>query len=131
MHAFHTVGAGVVTAVAVQCAPRPASVQLAFLQCPSYSHVLRVLMLVGPGPEGGREGGTHTIQPPPRTQQHAPLSCPHIGWRRKGQHSLCVLCSVGLPYVAMVPLLLASEHAHLYRMAHAGPAEAGGGAVRH
>lgn len=38
--------AGVVTAVALQCVARPASVQLAFLQCASYSHVLQTLTLV-------------------------------------------------------------------------------------
>lgn len=34
---------GVVTAVAVQCAPRPRSVQLAFLACPSFEHVTAAL----------------------------------------------------------------------------------------
>lgn len=35
--------AGVVTAVAIQCAPKPSSVQVAFLQCPSFSAVQQVL----------------------------------------------------------------------------------------
>eukprot|EP00201_Polytomella_parva_P001980 CAMPEP_0175087044 /NCGR_PEP_ID=MMETSP0052_2-20121109/29606_1 /TAXON_ID=51329 ORGANISM="Polytomella parva, Strain SAG 63-3" /NCGR_SAMPLE_ID=MMETSP0052_2 /ASSEMBLY_ACC=CAM_ASM_000194 /LENGTH=481 /DNA_ID=CAMNT_0016359335 /DNA_START=334 /DNA_END=1779 /DNA_ORIENTATION=+ len=34
---------GVVTACAVQCAPRPRSVQVALLACPSYKHVLETL----------------------------------------------------------------------------------------
>lgn len=34
---------GVVTAVAIQCAPKPASVQVAFLQCPSFAAVQAVL----------------------------------------------------------------------------------------
>lgn len=34
---------GVVTAVSIQCVPRPASVQLAFLACASFEHVQRVL----------------------------------------------------------------------------------------
>lgn len=37
------VAAGVVTAVAIQCAPKPASVQLAFLSCPSFAAVQQVL----------------------------------------------------------------------------------------
>jgi len=36
--------AGVVTAVAIQCAPKPASVQLAFFQCPSFTAVQQVLL---------------------------------------------------------------------------------------
>jgi D-2-hydroxyglutarate dehydrogenase len=35
--------AGVITAVAIQCAPKPASVQLAFLSCPSFTAVQQVL----------------------------------------------------------------------------------------
>eukprot|EP00775_Hariotina_reticulata_P011142 gene11142-11295_t len=35
---------GVVTAVAIQCAPKPASVQLAFFQCPSFQAVQHVLL---------------------------------------------------------------------------------------
>lgn len=34
---------GVITAVAIQCAPKPASVQLAFLSCPSFAAVQQVL----------------------------------------------------------------------------------------
>lgn len=34
---------GVVTAVAIQCAPKPSSVQVAFLQCPSFAAVQQVL----------------------------------------------------------------------------------------
>lgn len=36
---------GVVTAVAIQCAPRPRSVQLAFLACPDFAAVQRTLLL--------------------------------------------------------------------------------------
>lgn len=36
--------AGVVTAVAIQCPPKPASVQLAFLSCPSFQAVQQVLL---------------------------------------------------------------------------------------
>lgn len=35
--------AGIVTAVAIQCAPKPSSVQVAFLQCPSFAAVQQVL----------------------------------------------------------------------------------------
>lgn len=35
--------AGVVTAVAIQCPPKPSSVQVAFLQCPSFAAVQQVL----------------------------------------------------------------------------------------
>jgi D-2-hydroxyglutarate dehydrogenase len=37
--------AGIITSVAIQCAPRPASVQLAFLACASFQHVQQVLLL--------------------------------------------------------------------------------------
>jgi D-2-hydroxyglutarate dehydrogenase len=33
----------VITAVAIQCAPKPSSVQVAFLQCPSFTAVQQVL----------------------------------------------------------------------------------------
>ncbi|KAI8477357.1 MAG: hypothetical protein J3K34DRAFT_453004 [Monoraphidium minutum] len=36
---------GIVTAVSIQCAPRPASVQLAFLSCPSFTAVTATLAL--------------------------------------------------------------------------------------
>lgn len=42
---FRRARAGVVTAVAVQCAPRPASIQLAFLAVPSFAAVRSVLSL--------------------------------------------------------------------------------------
>lgn len=42
-HCVLLASAGVVTAVAIQCAPKPSSVQVAFLQCPSFEAVQQVL----------------------------------------------------------------------------------------
>ena len=41
--AARRVHAGIVTAVAIQCAPKPSSVQVAFLQCPNFAAVQHVL----------------------------------------------------------------------------------------